>query len=104
LAQAVKSNGMIRMVVAPPVKRHSAREDAKIMVRRPLQFPVKGGCVNSSAAQAKELGQPLETHVIGCRANVVQQYRFRLHWCHQIEASSMVERCGVSARADEALS
>jgi hypothetical protein len=56
LAQAVKSNGMIRMVVAPPVKRHSAREDAKIMVRRPLQFPVKAGCINSSAGQAKELG------------------------------------------------
>ena len=65
--------------MAPPVNGRGAREDAKIMVRRPLQFPVKGGCVNSSAAQAKELDQPLETHVIGCRTSVVQQYRFRLH-------------------------
>jgi hypothetical protein len=56
LAQTVKSNGTIRMVVAPPVNGRGAREDAKIMVRRPLQFPVKGGCVNSSAGQAKELG------------------------------------------------
>ena len=92
------------MAVAPPVNGRGAREDAKIMVRRPLQFSVKGGCVNSSAAQAKELGQPLQTHVIGCRANVVQQYRFRLHCCHRIEAWSMIERRGISARAGEALS
>jgi len=84
--------------VAPPVNGRGAREDAKIMVSRPLQFPVKGGCVNSSAAQAKELGQPLETHVIACRTNVVKQYRFRLYWCYR------VERRGISARADEALS
>jgi hypothetical protein len=92
------------MRVAPPVNRRSVREDAKIMVRGPLQFPVEGGCLNSSAAQAKELSQPLETHVIACRTNVVQQYRFRLHWCYRIEALSMVERRGISAGAGEATS
>jgi hypothetical protein len=35
---------------------------------------------------------------------VVQQYRFRLHYCHLIEAWSMVERREISARAGEALS
>ena len=78
--QGVKSSGAIRKAMAPPVNGRGAREDAKIMVCRPMQFRVKGRCLNSLAAQAKELDQPLETHVIGCKSNVVQQYRFRLHW------------------------
>jgi hypothetical protein len=71
LAQAIKGSGTIRKVMAPPVNRFGACEDAKIMVWRPVQFRVKRRCVDSLAAQAKELDQPLETHVIGCKANVV---------------------------------
>jgi uncharacterized ParB-like nuclease family protein len=102
LAQAVKSNGPIRMVVTPPVNGRGAREDAKIMVRSPMQFCIKRGHLHRSAAQAKELDQPLETHIIGRRAYVVQQYRFRLHGCHRIEAWRKVERRGISAKAGEA--
>jgi hypothetical protein len=71
LAQAVKSSGTIRKVMAPSVNGRGARENAEIMVRRPVQFRVKVKCVDSFATQAKELDQPLETHVIGCKANVV---------------------------------
>src|ERR1051326_5996173 len=71
LAQAVKSSGTIRKLMAPPVNGCGARENTKIMVRRPVQFCGNGRCVDSLAAQAKELDKPLERHVIGCKANVV---------------------------------
>ena len=102
LTQAIESSRHLRKVVAPPGDGRCARQDTKIMVRRSVQFPIKGGDVYGPAFKSEELNQSLETHVVVCGADVMYDYGLGFHFVRaKTEDGSIL---GPGSKAGEALS
>ena len=103
LAQAIESSRHLRKVVAPPGNGRCARQDTKIMVRRSVQFHIKGGDVYGPAIKSENSISRLR-HTSSCVGRMSCTH-YGLGFIGVIEQKQrMVEHLGPGSKAGEALS